>query len=46
MIIEERYLRTYHIHPFRMVGLEGLWNLLFTAIMLVGYYFIKCDAAY
>jgi len=40
-IIEEKYLTTYYIHPFRMVGLEGLWNLFFSAIMVTGAQFIK-----
>ena len=40
-IIEEKYLMTYYIHPFRMVGLEGLWNILFSTIMVVIAQFIR-----
>lgn len=32
-IIEEKYLLTHYIHPFRMVGLEGFWALTFSTIM-------------
>ena len=45
-IIEEKYLQTHYIHPFKMVGLEGLWNLFFSAIMVVIAQYIKCDGSY
>jgi drug/metabolite transporter (DMT)-like permease len=45
-IIEEKYLMKYYIHPLRVVGLEGNWNLLFAIIMLVVVWFIPCSASY
>ncbi len=34
-IIEEKILRTHYIHPFRMVGWEGIWSLIMTSIMVL-----------
>ncbi|CAI2370604.1 unnamed protein product [Moneuplotes crassus] len=45
-IIEEKILKTHYIHPFRMVGWQGIWSLLMTTIMVIIANFIKCDAAY
>ncbi|CAI2369894.1 unnamed protein product [Moneuplotes crassus] len=45
-IIEEKIMVTHYIHPFRMVGWEGFWNLIMTIILVVVASFIKCDAAY
>lgn len=45
-IIEEKYLMTHYIHPLRMVGLEGNWNLFFSIIMVTIVQFIPCGASY
>jgi drug/metabolite transporter (DMT)-like permease len=34
-IVEEKLLGDYYLDPLKVVGLEGLWGLLITIIMLV-----------
>lgn len=34
-ILQEKFLRTHFIHPFRLVGIEGFWALLMSIVMVV-----------
>jgi drug/metabolite transporter (DMT)-like permease len=45
-IIEEKILMTHYIHPFRMVGIEGIVALILSIIMVVILYFIHCSGQY
>ena len=45
-IIEEKFLQYYYIHPFKMVGLEGVWNVIFSFIMVTILQFIPCSGSY
>jgi hypothetical protein len=41
-IVEEKLLGDYYLDPLKVVGLEGLWGLLFSCILLPIYQFIPC----
>ena len=45
-IIEEKLLQTYYVHPFKMVGCEGMWNLTFSFIMVTILQFIPWSGSY
>ena len=42
-IVEEKLLGDYYLDPLKVVGLEGLWGLLITIIMLVIFQQINCN---
>lgn len=41
-IVEEKLLGDYYLDPLKVVGLEGLWGLIITIIMLVIFQQINC----
>jgi hypothetical protein len=41
-IVEEKLLGDYYLDPLKVVGLEGLWGLLVSIVMVVIFQFIKC----
>lgn len=41
-IVEEKLLGDYYLDPLKVVGLEGLWGFLMTAIMLPIFGLITC----
>jgi drug/metabolite transporter (DMT)-like permease len=43
-IVEEKLLGDYYLDPLKVVGLEGLWGLLITIIMLVIFQQIHCSS--
>jgi hypothetical protein len=42
-IIEEKLLADYYLDPLKIVGLEGVWGVLFYAILLPIFNVIPCD---
>jgi hypothetical protein len=42
-VFEEKLFSKYHLEPFQIVGIEGLWGLLFYAITLPAITFIPCN---
>ena len=40
-VIEEKLFSGYYLHPLKIVGWEGLWGVLITAILLIIFQFIK-----
>ena len=46
MIIEEKYFDKYYLNAFQLVGLEGIWGIGFTILMLFGLEFIPCPSAF
>jgi len=42
-VVEEKVLATNHIHPLKMVGMEGLFGLMYTAVALAVANHISCD---
>lgn len=43
-VIEEKILAVNHIHPLRMVGLEGMFGILYTTLAIIVANNISCDA--
>ena len=35
MILEEKYFSQYDLNPFQLVGLEGVWGMLLTSILII-----------
>jgi uncharacterized membrane protein len=42
--VEEKLLGDYYLDPLKVVGLEGLWGLLITIVMLVIFQQIHCSS--
>jgi drug/metabolite transporter (DMT)-like permease len=42
-IIQEKFIKHYDVHPFQLVGFEGLWGSLMYSILLVIFQFVSCD---
>ena len=42
LISEEKLLRNYYLDPLKIVGLEGMWGLLFMIILLIVLQSIEC----
>ncbi len=42
-IVEEKLLGDYYLDPLKVVGLEGLWGIIFSCIMLPIYQHIPCS---
>ena len=42
-IVEEKLLGDYYLDPLKVVGLEGLWGLIFSCILLPIYQHIPCS---
>eukprot|EP00026_Physarum_polycephalum_P008817 Phypoly_transcript_08918.p1 GENE.Phypoly_transcript_08918~~Phypoly_transcript_08918.p1 ORF type:complete len:380 (+),score=54.06 Phypoly_transcript_08918:171-1310(+) len=40
MVLEEKFIGKYNVHPLQVVGNEGLWGMSITAVLLVVTYFI------
>lgn len=43
-VIEEKILTQSFLHPLKLVGLEGLWGILLSSIVLLVMSFIKCHS--
>jgi len=44
-ILEEKFLGQYHVPPLQAVGLEGLWGVLVSTIVLIALYFVPGENA-
>ena len=42
-VIEEKILNKYDVNPLQMVGWEGVFGTIFYSILLIIFYFIKCN---
>ena len=42
-VVEEYFLGDYYLDPFKVVGLEGMWGLMYFLICLPIYQAIECD---
>ncbi|CAI2371466.1 unnamed protein product [Moneuplotes crassus] len=42
MVVEEKLLADYMLHPLKIVGLEGLWGLAIYIMLLIIFQFIEC----
>ncbi len=42
-IIQEKFIKHYEVHPFQLVGFEGLWGSLMYGILLIIFQLVSCD---
>ena len=42
-IIQEKFIKHYDVHPFQLVGFEGLWGSLMYGILLIIFQLVSCD---
>jgi drug/metabolite transporter (DMT)-like permease len=42
-IIQEKFIKHYDVHPFQLVGFEGLWGSLMYSILLAIFQVVSCD---
>jgi drug/metabolite transporter (DMT)-like permease len=42
-IIQEKFIKHYDVHPFQLVGFEGLWGSLMYGILLIIFQVVSCD---
>jgi drug/metabolite transporter (DMT)-like permease len=42
-VIEEKIVKSYHVHPLQMVGWEGIWGTLLYTVLLGIFYQIECE---
>jgi drug/metabolite transporter (DMT)-like permease len=42
-VIQEKFIKQYDVHPFQLVGFEGLWGMIMYTILLVIFQFVPCD---
>ena len=43
-VFQEKFIKHYDVHPFQLVGFEGLWGVLMYTILLVIFQFVSCDS--
>jgi drug/metabolite transporter (DMT)-like permease len=42
-VVEENIVKKYRVHPLQLIGWEGVYGTFFYSILLVIFYFIRCD---
>ena len=42
-IIQEKFIKNYDVHPFQLVGFEGLWGSIMYGILLAIFQVVSCD---
>ena len=42
-VIQEKFIKHYDVHPFQLVGFEGLWGVIMYTTLLVIFQFIDCS---
>jgi drug/metabolite transporter (DMT)-like permease len=42
-IIQEKFIKHYNVHPFQLVGFEGLWGSIMYGILLIIFQLVSCD---
>lgn len=42
-VIQEKFIKKYEIHPFQLVGFEGLWGVIMYTVLLIIFQFISCN---
>ena len=43
-VFQEKFIKHYDVHPFQLVGFEGLWGVLMYTILLSIFQFVSCDS--
>ena len=44
IVIEEKIYKTYDVHPLKLLGLEGIFEIPLSILMLVLFQHIKCSS--
>lgn len=42
-VFQEKFIKHYEVHPFQLVGFEGLWGALMYSILLIIFQYVSCD---
>ena len=42
-VIQEKFIKHYDVHPFQLVGFEGLWGIVMYTILLIIFQNVSCD---
>jgi drug/metabolite transporter (DMT)-like permease len=42
-VFQEKFIKHYDVHPFQLVGFEGLWGVCMYTILLIIFQFVSCD---
>ena len=42
-VIQEKFIKHYDVHPFQLVGFEGLWGVVMYTILLIIFQNVSCD---
>ena len=43
-VFQEKFIKQYDVHPFQLVGFEGLWGSIMYAILLTIFQFVDCTS--
>ena len=43
-VFQEKFIKHYDVHPFQLVGFEGLWGVCIYTILLIIFQFSSCDS--
>ena len=43
-VFQEKFIKHYEVHPFQLVGFEGLWGVLIYTILLIIFQFVSCKS--
>jgi drug/metabolite transporter (DMT)-like permease len=43
-VFQELFIKRYEVHPFQLVGFEGLWGAIMYTILLIIFQLISCDS--
>ena len=43
-VFQEKFIKQYEVHPFQLVGFEGLWGSIMYSILLIIFQFSDCTS--
>ena len=43
-IFQEKFIKQYEVHPFQLVGFEGLWGSLLYSVLLIIFQYSSCNS--
>ncbi len=43
-VFQEKFIKHYDVHPFQLVGFEGLWGVCMYTILLIIFQFVSCNS--
>ena len=42
-VFQEKFIKHYDVHPFQLVGFEGLWGSLMYSVLLIIFQYVDCN---